>query len=440
MAAAHFPSLESLFACMSKLGAERVVAKPLSENDNIKQQIYLGGNFESLSLIPYGTVTEDSKPATPNLKAAVAWHWINESGGADPAPHTKLILYPKYPEVRLSGFVRGCSAAPSGLLQPIPRTQRRHDNEPDGRILLIGVSAKRHVFAYLAASGSAVSREFAARCSDGDAQRAGVFWQLHLRAGRLVDAKAELLRRLADIKNAGWHYSRRLRRGTVIPYAAPNGAGYTLEALMGIEPNGVAAPDFLGWELKACGSGRVTLMTPEPDAGYYGKHGAEAFLRKYGRYLPSDDFYFTGVHRVAELCETSRQTLRLRGYAAGGTTFEATGHVDLIDHKGAVSASWSFAKLLEHWGRKHALAAYIPCKSRMGETREYSYLSPVQLGEGTSFVKLLAAFESKAVYYDPAPKLERASTSKKKVHARSQFRTNLKQLAHLYETFQDVPI
>jgi hypothetical protein len=34
---------------------------------------------------------------------------------------------------------------------------------------------------------------------------------------------------------------------------APNCGGYTLEAELGITPNGYSEPDFLGWEVKQFG-------------------------------------------------------------------------------------------------------------------------------------------------------------------------------------------
>ena len=158
MAPANYPSLESLITAMAALGADRIVAKPLSENDNTKQQIYLGGNFESLNVIPYGSVVEDSAPKTPNLKATIALQWMTSDGRAEPAPHAKLILYPDYPEVRLSGFIRGCSSAPSAMLQPIPRDQRHPDSGPDGRVLLFGIGKAGTIYAYLAAANSASPR------------------------------------------------------------------------------------------------------------------------------------------------------------------------------------------------------------------------------------------------------------------------------------------
>lgn len=84
----------------------RIFCKHLSENDNTKQQIYLGGNFEVLSFFPFGEITAYSELATPNYKEN---HWTSfefDIDSQEKAIGAQLILYPKYPEVRLSGFAR----------------------------------------------------------------------------------------------------------------------------------------------------------------------------------------------------------------------------------------------------------------------------------------------------------------------------------------------
>lgn len=101
------------------------------------------------------------------------------------------------------------------------------------------------------------AREFMAAQARGDLSQAGVFWSVG------SDSRAKLLAKLHDIHVAGWHDSMRLDgAGNTIAYVARNGAGYTLEAIFGIRPNGRAEPDFAGWEIKAFGSSRITLMTP----------------------------------------------------------------------------------------------------------------------------------------------------------------------------------
>ena len=64
-------------------------------------------------------------------------------------------------------------------------------------------------------------------------------------------------------------------------------------------PNGKAEPDFLGWEIKAYSSSRITLMTPEPDGGMYGEEGVKVFVREFGTPTGDDTLYFTGTHRAA---------------------------------------------------------------------------------------------------------------------------------------------
>src|SRR5690606_13351713 len=113
---------------------------------------------------------------------------------------------------------------------------------------------------------------------------------------------------------------RRDRRGNILYCNSPNCAGYTLEAELGITPNGYSEPDYLGWEIKQFGVPRfdkidssvITLMTPEPTAGFYKSRGVDTFLRTYG-YLDKrgreDRINFGGVHRVGESHPTTQLTM-----------------------------------------------------------------------------------------------------------------------------------
>jgi hypothetical protein len=432
-------TLEALFAALRDAGATRVLAKRLAENDNSKQQVYLGGGFSALNLLPFGEVLADSSGKSPTMKAALALSWLSSEGHEVPAPGTQLILYPGYPEVRMSGFLRGCSASPAGDMRPVPAAQRKFDNGPDGRVLFLAVHPSRRVIAYLATAGSRISRELDAYVDRRAPPVSGVFLDIQLE-GR--DARGTLLARLREIHSAGWHDSRRLdSSGTAHSYVARNGAGYTLEALFGITPNGRAQPDYLGWELKACGSDRITLMTPEPDSGFYGENGVEAFVREYGRRTEGDTLYFTGQHRVDQRCVASGLTLSVHGFDAGsGKIVDVDGGLFLLGDDGSNSAGWSFSRLLKHWGRKHAAAAYVPYKKSMDGAPRYRYLSPASLGEGTEFVLFLRALIEGAIVYDPGSKVMAASTRGPKTQARSQFRISKKRLAVLYKRFDDEPI
>lgn len=429
------PSLDALIAELRRLGAQKVLCKPLAENDNSKQQIYLGGGFSAINILPFSSITETTVGKVPTMKAPLRLSWLDDQLRVAPAPGSQLILYPSYPEVRLSGFLRGCPTAPVVPLRPVPAAARKFNNGPDGRLLFLAVLPSHEVIAYLALPGSAVANDWQAKRELAPFAAVGVFFEVPLPAA--ADSRALLLAELRRIHAAGWHFSRRAYAdGSIKPYKARNGGGYTLEALFGIIPNGRAEPDYLGWELKACGSDRVTLMTPEPDAGYYDQEGVEAFVRRYGHVADGDTLYFTGTHRVGRMCPATGQTLMVRGFdPASAKITDVNGGIFLVANGNVDSAGWTFRQLIEHWGRKHALAAYVPYESRGQQDVEYRYDSPALLGEGTSFERFLKALADGLVVYDPGPKVEAASTAKPKTKARSQFRIGRPHLGRLYTQF-----
>ena len=110
----------------------------------------------------------------------------------------------------------------------------------------------------------------------------------------------------------------------------------------------------------------------------------------------------------------------------------------MVDINGSVAASWSFAKIMDHWKKKHAQVVYVPCLSRRanGGGKEYSFGSNIELGTGTTFELFLKSVAAGYVYYDPGIKLEQASTDKPKLKRRSQFRVSHKQLPNLYQDFE----
>ena len=122
------------------------------------------------------------------------------------------------------------------------------------------------------------------------------------------------------------------------------------------------------------------------------------------------------------------------------TIQDANGAISLLDNKGNVAASWSFAKIMNHWKRKHSQAAFIPCLRRKSQTGgyEYYYGSNIELGVGTSFELFLSAMVQGDVFYDPGIKLEKISSPKPALKRRSQFRVNHKHLETLYKSFEFV--
>lgn len=433
----EFQTLEALLDCMSHLGAKHVYCKFLAENDNTKQQIYLGKSFDVLKLLVFGDIRTEPGGERPNFKASVPLFWLDGYGNFVQAPGAQLILYPDYPEVRLSGFLRGCANAPSHLLQPVQKELRQFNNGRDGRVMFFGVT-DNEIYTYLAAAGTPLAAEIHAKELPPPLPQAGTLQEIVRNAA--LNPRDVLLTMLREIHAKGWHRSQRLNKfGTLQPYEASNGGGYTLEALFGIIPNGRSAPDYLGWELKAYSGSRITLMTPEPDAGFYGEHGVEAFLRKYGRPLFNDVIYFTGSHKAGIPSPTSGHTLTLVGYNHNTKKVtDVSGGIRLLAPDGVVSAEWTFGGLIEQWGRKHAAAAYIPYSKSITLPPQYKYDSPILMGEGTDFSLFLSALATGNIVYDPAPKLMYANGPKSSTKARSQFRMNVKELHRLYLQFKQV--
>ena len=433
----NFQNFEELGKFLLTLGVTRAYFKPLSENDNSKQQIYFGSSFQVLQQIPFGKITEFPDYKQPNYKASVKFSWINDSGQTSPAPNTQLILYTRYPEVRLSGFLSDCSTAPKEHLQPIQREARKNNNEKDGRVMIMGITADDKVYGYLAPKYSSLAESI---LSSLYLDVHGKTIQEFPLSGMSGDEKAELINRLYKIVNKGWHESVRLDvNGNIKPYNASNGGGYTLEALFGITPNGIAEPDFRGWELKAFSGTRITLMTPEPDHGFYREKGAKEFALKYGHDAPNVVKYFTGTHKVDVLNPTSNMTLIIKGFDfRKGTIIDMSGGLHLLDRNNEPVAIWSFNGLITHWSRKHSHTCYVKYNaSRKNGKSGYTYYSPVYLGEKTDFSLFLKTMQSGLIVYDPATKVILNSKGNMTSKARSQFRINFRDLNRLYNTFYE---
>ncbi len=434
-----FNDIESLLKRFQQLQATKVFCKPLAENDNSKQQIYLGGSLDVVQMFPSSDIEPDSSGVQGIYKIKLNFFWIDE-GLPEQAKGAQLILYPQYPEVRLSGFLRGCRDAPNDIMRPIPKPLRRSNNAADGRVLFFAITADGRTLAYAAARDSAIAQEFEFKQRTIGFNRENLFYVLPLQGSK--SSRELLLESLTAIWRAGQHSSRRLdSAGQTIAYKASNGGGYTLEALLNIIPNGRAEPDFLGWEIKSFKKSSITLMTPEPNGGIYAQERVESFVRRFGHPTKNDTLYFTGLHRVGERSQATGLSLHLRGFDATKQVIaDVNGAVELLTDTGDCAASWGFAKLMASWNKKHSQAAYIRYAKMDGETPQYCYLSPVGLGEGTSFTHYLNALQAGKVVYDPASKVVNASSHHASVKARSQFRITYAHLPMLYERFEKVPL
>jgi hypothetical protein len=425
-------TLEHLFKAFSDKGCSKIFIKSLSPNDNSKNQVYLAGSFDILNVFPIKEIIADSSGdwKRDRFKASLNFSWITSDGGLSPAPNSQLILYPKYPEIRFSGFLQKSEKPPSDLM-----TIRL-----SGRLLFMAVTDYGEIIGYVAHPESSLAAEFSTLKGLGEY---GVFKVYEIQSEK--SAKESLLNQLKRIHNLGWIESKRLDKdGSILSCLAPNCGGYTLEAEFGITPNSFSEPDYLGWELKQFGvsnflrtqSAIITLMTPEPTGGFYKEQGVIEFLRKYGypdKNGIEDRINFGGIHRVGSLHPSTKLQMELIGFDSSvGKIRNSDGRIALIDEAGIEVATWSFTSLLKHWNRKHNQACYIPSISQTKPDRKYSYGNNIILGTGTDFTLLLKQLALGNIYYDPGIKLENATIGTPKTKRRSQFRIKSGNLGNLY--------
>jgi hypothetical protein len=417
-----------------------VYAKRLADNDNSKNQVYLGSDFQTLNIFPNLDIAPASTGSyeKPIFKAKLNFKWIDQDGAVWDAPAAQIIFYPQYPEVRFSGFLKGCKNAPSELM-----TVREA-----GRWLVFGIKNDGEVLGFVIGPKHGIALELEQEFTDE-----ALFYDLtaRLKDGRTSDTKSTLLKKLKGICAKEWMNSKRLLAdGTLGPCNAPNCGGYTLEAELGITPNGFSEPDYLGWEIKQYSVsdlervdvGRITLMTPEPTGGYYVERGVVDFLRKYGYpdRAVKDRLNFSSPHYMNKPNNKTNLRLLVDGYDEKSAKItNAYGGIVVMDSDEQVVARWDFNGLMKHWNRKHALAAYIPSRMRNDPVLQYQYGHLVRLGIGTDFLRFIKAFAAGHVYYDPGIKvtdLHGSPVTKR----RNQFRILTRNVPALYKTVETVDL
>jgi hypothetical protein len=441
----HSLALSTLIRIMSDRGVRRLYAKVLAPNDNSKNQPYFGGDFGVLNILPSSDPVPDRTPGSKRqiFRARINFAWLSDDGSTHRAPGAQLILYPQYPEVRFSGYLAGCDR------QHRPSALMGSTREPD-RLLFLGVTESGLILGYAAGPRSRIATEFA---RGAGMEQLGVFLRVPMGpADRLSDGRGELINELCRIARLGWIDSKRLRSdGVVAPCNSPNCGGYTLEAELGVVPNGFAAPDFRGWEVKQhavssfarVASNLITLLTPQPTGGLYEREGVIAFVERYGY----DDLRgrvgrrnFGGSFRIGIEVPRTGLTLQLLGYdhARRGIS-DATGGIALLDRNGKEAAIWHFSALMSHWKKKHALAAYVPAMRRTEPNRQYRFGSEIRLGLGTTFENFLGAVADGLVVYDPGIKVAGYPDAPIPKH-RSQFRIRSKDIGSLYGILERVDV
>jgi hypothetical protein len=410
----------------------------------------LGSDLAALGHLYPGPVTSrrpasrKPKAGPPIFQTSLPWVWLTERGLA-PAPETKLIYYPQYPEIRLSGYLDSSPGSPAELLShstdPLSRSKEK------GRCLIFGPGRDRKVYAAVVS---------------GSSPAASYLEQFRNPRGRLVSlilgtkqtsSKDLLFAELLSIHRKGWLTPYRLNSdGGTSPCTGSNCHGVTLESELGIVGNGKAAPDYLDWEVKGHKvahlrghlSSKITLLTPNPDGGNAKKLGTNWLTHTYGKLdAKGQRWDFGGIHKSEEVHPHTGLQFGIHGYDADANAITGDGHLFLRDPRADEPIGiWSFAKLLTHWQTKHAKTVFVPCIGNEALRAEdsavpaqFSYGTKVHVGEGTTFLRFLAAVASHTVVLDPGLKSERSADGGWQPKTRFQFRASLAGAEALYQSF-----
>ena len=96
-------NLQSLTTLFAEKGCKRILCKILAPNDNSKNQIYLGGDFTAVSVLPcinirehrVGEIARTKRTSKEIFKGDIDFSWVDEEGTISKAPNVQLILYPQ---------------------------------------------------------------------------------------------------------------------------------------------------------------------------------------------------------------------------------------------------------------------------------------------------------------------------------------------------------
>ena len=445
-----FSQVEELFA--SKQVAQ-IFVKHLSENqDNDKNQIYLGSKSEGvLNLFPSEVALRSESQSTnkPNsskgqhkIEAKLDFYWLDRRGNRFSAPETRIIDYFQYPEVRLSGFLSNCSAPPDSL-------RRRSQKKYGKRILVLGSNGEGLTYGLVLTEAEDPLAQSFPKLKRSEV--CGVLRTHIIGTSVGADPQTCLIDELRALVGE-WHPSMSLRSVTEgpQPFKGNQGAGWTLEALLGIPRNAARTPDKHGFEIKSFKQGgKISLMTPTADLGEEGALSFKEFMARYGWPAKRGDgaIVFNGTHKFDKRCRSTGYFLDIHGYDPSRSGF-TSGAEDitpcLMDRDNDLMISgWSFQKLLKNWSKKHAQACYVEYVKRPynltdhGHDYEYKYTGDVYMGIGTNIFLYLQAIESRCVYYDAGHEITRSGSSKQRPQWRMsvsrEFEETLSQLYYQVE-------
>ena len=430
-------------------GCKNLYVKELAWNHDSKRQIYLTSDLSAFNMFPNEmeltpemppgiTSTKKKKPkGSDRIFGHLKFFWLTPDSIRDEAKHAKLIFYPQYPEVRLSGFLKGTKSIPSKYLR------EKSGEEYSNRLLFLGTDKQDNTFGFLAVGCTDLRKELRA---EGDYSVDAAINRVKIRQG--ISAEQRLISKLRSIHRGGWHSGMRLKEGKRIPCNSSNAVGYTLEALLGIEPNGKNAPDYEGFEVKALTVSDfskptnkvVTVFTPEPNVGLYVRNFLE-FMTEYGyndlRGRP-DRKNFGGIHRVGKRHDRTKLLLQLAGFKiAANDKYDIDGQLELVDEAQKLAAGWTFRKLVDGWKNKHEKAVYVPALKNISRG-EFKFSNKIKICYGADFLCVLNSLFLGDLYLDPGVKVEHWSSKKKKTKKRNQFRAKASVLPTLYTSTKDV--
>jgi DNA (cytosine-5)-methyltransferase 1 len=383
--------LKKIIEMMTGNGAKNIYFKPLAANDNSKNQIYVGGNLASASIFKFNAneVIHEGEGRRQRAKVKTPFSWLQSDGNLSEAKQSKLIMYPQYPEVRFSGFLSGCKSPPSCL-----------SGREEGRLLIIGV-CEDSTIGYVATKSNLIIQQ---AMNVSSAPTPSAFREIIIK-----HEQASIHEALSRIIHNGPHRPCILKRvdGTKVEqhYSITNNnvAGYTMEAKLGILPNGDSKPDYEGYEVKTLSNTNVTLMTPEPDSGIYKDQGLKAFLERYGYPGDSGEYRLSKRHKVGVKHPDTGLTLTIDygDFHPMEKRFNFSGSISLVEDDGTVAASWKLERFISHWLTKHSSTVIVRAK-KVGE--KISYFPEVIFCQGPDPVGLIEGFVKGHICWDPGLK------------------------------------
>ena len=468
----HATCLDDIRKTLLAHQVHKAVLKPLPKNANDKNQLRLSTDFGVLTdnfpmtFNERGMSVSDKGQGVASGERSISeavfddFFWRKTDGSLSRAKRLKAIVYPQYPEVRLSGFLTTENTMPGSL--SVSFTQKYPDAN---RLLVLGARA----------GGECIGIMYSNLSDDLIKEIKALPGNDRGKACKLMNFNkpglVQLFGLLTPLVGTEWAGCRLNKLGVKVPFTGTQVCGYTLEQHWGISPNSDKDGDIFGIELKTHTSNKLTLFTPEPDLGYYSE-SFSGFMNRFGYLDSQGDRRFTGLHRAGVRCAKTDLMLSVTEFRMDrdghwildedgrkkrfqyDETTPLSAKVDalqvvLLDSEGFVAAGWSFERLMNSWGAKHNQVVYIPATKKLnrnaleydqGFTVGVTFSTKVMLCQNTSAERLYKAINDGIVFLDPAPKLHSTDASKHK--RRAQWRVNdiTKAARMLYESVDYVTL